>query len=216
MDRMSLLTMALSLATLDAITALGVASVRLKWPNDLVVPDPFDGPRVEDRGYRKIGGLLAEFVDSPLYGPSVLLGLGLNINWGSMPGSLAETAVSLDELTGGVVDRWDLVERIVKNFDTRWLTAVEAGDTASLIEHYSSSSATIGSVVRVELPAGELFGVATGVTPIGALVVESDGRRHVLTAGDVIHLRPVGHDQPDLTTTSPGRPAGRRRRRSQP
>lgn len=188
-ERISLLTMALSLAALEAVADLGAASVRLKWPNDLVVPD--DSDPVAGPGFRKLGGLLAELVQSPSYGPSVVLGLGLNINWGAMPEALAGSAVSLDELIGQKVDRWDLVQRIVSNFDRTWLPLLEAGGVDELLDRYSRSCATIESEVRIERAADVLIGTAIGVTPIGALVVESAGEQHVVTTGDVIHLRPV-------------------------
>lgn len=189
LERSSLLMMALSLAALDAISEVGVDGVRLKWPNDVVVPD--DGRSAGHLGYRKMGGLLAELVRSPVHGPSVLLGLGLNINWGTMPDALAETAVSLDELTEHEVDRWDLIRRIVLAFDHDRLPLVESGRIDELLAGYTTSCATIGSRIRAELPDGTIFGTATGVTGTGALVVEADGRSHVLTAGDVVHLRPV-------------------------
>lgn len=191
-DRTALLTMALSVATLGAIEDIGIGSVRLKWPNDVVVPEEAADPDLWTTpfGYRKMGGVLAEFIESAVHGPSVVLGIGLNINWGAMPASLAKTSVSLDELARVEIDRWDLVRRIVIEFDQTWLPVVAADDPAELLVRYSSVCSTIGAPVRAELPDVVLAGVASGITPSGALVVNVRDQRHVVTAGDVIHVRP--------------------------
>lgn len=192
--RTGLLTMALSLATLDAIRGIGVDALRLKWPNDVVLP--IDPSTTEIQGsstptYRKMGGILAELVHTPTGAPAAVIGMGLNINWGSMPEHLAATAVSLDELTGTEVDRWDLVQRVVDGFDATWLPLVEADDPTPLVTEYTGRSATIGSAVRVELPDGTVTGIATGVTSIGALIVATEEGTMTITAGDVVHLRPI-------------------------
>jgi BirA family biotin operon repressor/biotin-[acetyl-CoA-carboxylase] ligase len=49
---------------------------------------------------------------------------------------------------------------------------------------------TVGRSVRVQLPAGEpLLGTATDIDESGRLVVEANGRRTAVAAGDVTHLR---------------------------
>ncbi|MCB1255767.1 MAG: biotin--[acetyl-CoA-carboxylase] ligase [Microthrixaceae bacterium] len=187
----TLLTMCLSLAVIDAIESLGIEGVSLKWPNDVVL---VDGNHDADAstsplGYRKFGGLLAELVQWDPTDPFVLVGLGLNINWGVMPEELRERAASLDELAGPI-DRWDLITRIVTGFDIRWLPLLEAGEPASLIGPYSNHCSTLGERVRIEMSNETLIGTATEVTDTGALIVDSGGERHTITAGDLIHLRP--------------------------
>jgi BirA family biotin operon repressor/biotin-[acetyl-CoA-carboxylase] ligase len=55
----------------------------------------------------------------------------------------------------------------------------------------TSRSATLGRPVRVELVRDAFTGVATRMTPEGYLVVtRDDGTEEIVTAGDVIHLRP--------------------------
>lgn len=190
-DRRTLLTMCLSLAVIDAIESLGINGVSLKWPNDVVLVDRTHDAdsTVTPLGYRKFGGLLAELVQSDPTDPFVLVGLGLNINWGAMPEELRDRAASLDELAGPI-DRWDLITRIVTGFDIRWLPILEAGEPASLIGPYSNHCSTLGQRVRIEMSNETLTGTAVEVTDTGALVVESGGEQHTITAGDLIHLRP--------------------------
>lgn len=188
----TLLTMCLSLAVMDALAALGIGAVSLKWPNDVIVVDGArgadDGP--SPLGYRKLGGVLAELVEYAPGHPYVILGIGLNVNWGVIPPELADVAASLDGLAGAELDRWDLLVRILEGFDRRWLPQLEADDRATLIAAYSELCATLGEKVRIELGDGVLVGTATAVTDTGALVVTGEGTRHVITAGDLVHLRP--------------------------
>ena len=44
--------------------------------------------------------------------------------------------------------------------------------------------------MRVDLADGSFEGTATGISPEGHLVVESDGRTRTVVAGDVVHVRP--------------------------
>jgi biotin-(acetyl-CoA carboxylase) ligase len=53
------------------------------------------------------------------------------------------------------------------------------------------NSATVGQQVRVEQPKGELIGQAVDLEPSGSLVVQNAQGRHVVSTGDVIHLRSV-------------------------
>jgi BirA family biotin operon repressor/biotin-[acetyl-CoA-carboxylase] ligase len=61
---------------------------------------------------------------------------------------------------------------------------------------YRERCSTIGRRVRAHLPDGTtLEGLADGVDDEGRLLVRErpeslDGRMHVLSAGDVVHIRP--------------------------
>ncbi len=67
------------------------APVRLKWPNDLVVPNGA-------RGARKLSGILVDVVGSPA-GARAVAGIGVNVSppGGSMPPEVAASAASLAE-----------------------------------------------------------------------------------------------------------------------
>ena len=79
-------TMAMALAASDACDEVAGVRPLLKWPNDLLV------------GPAKLGGILGEARDG-----AVIVGLGLNVNWGGAPPPAS--GVALDTLTGRSVDR---------------------------------------------------------------------------------------------------------------
>lgn len=186
------MTMCLSLAVTDTTSQMGLESVSIKWPNDLVVEAP-EAPL----GYRKLGGILAETAVSPRLGDCVILGLGLNVNWRSMPDELSDTAASLSALltpedADGAIDLDDVVIGILGRLDDTWLPAVEgsANDLEKLFDAYRQRCSTLRRKVRIEVPDGIVVGTATDVAADGALVVTGpDGVRRI-TVGDVVHLRP--------------------------
>ena len=78
-----------------------------------------------------------------------------------------------------------LIAEIVKLFAE--LTTLE---DLEFLERYKTHSSTIGSRVRAEMVKGEsIVGTAIGINATGALIISNDAGAHVLTAGDVFHLR---------------------------
>ena len=209
-EHLTLLTTCLALAVTDATRALGIEQVNIKWPNDLVCDsEPVSEIASETvseavseaspigselaPSYFKLGGILAELHEVPDVGLCALLGLGLNVNWPELPPELVGIASSLNKILGHEIDREQLLIELLTSLDAKWLPELQdpEGDQSVLFQTYRARSATIGTRVRVELPQGELVGVATGIATDGALLLRDDfGHDHVVTVGDVVHLRP--------------------------
>ena len=166
-----------------AVRALGAAAraavdelcrdvVLAKWPNDLVV---IDGPHPG-----KLSGVLAELVGGDH--PAVVIGIGINIR----PIERQPGATSLVEC-GGPDDRDAVLAGLLRELAPRLL------DGSGVVDVLRTYSATLGSLVRAELPGGErIIGRAVDLTDAGELELEVDGgRRHTVAAGDVVHLRPA-------------------------
>ncbi|MFF4141436.1 biotin--[acetyl-CoA-carboxylase] ligase [Streptomyces sp. NPDC001698] len=155
----------------------------LKWPNDLLVT--VGGEE------RKAGGILAEGAGEG----AVVIGVGVNVTLRQeeLPvpraGSLA--------LAGAVsTDRDPLLRAVLRSLEDwygRWRTA--GGDPAAsgLQETYAAGCATLGRVVRAELPGDRsLVGEAVAVDGDGRLVIATEeGVQEPVGAGDIVHLRPV-------------------------
>lgn len=173
------------LAVRDGVLALhpGI-EVSLKWPNDVLVAV------AGDERPRKVCGILVERVETP-EGPAAVVGIGINATTtaAELP---VPTAASL--LTAGVgaeeVDRTALLGSVLGALD-RLVGAWEAGDLALLRARYAAACDTVGRSVRVELPGDVVLqGRATGIDPDGCLLVDDGSRAHVVSAGDVVHVRP--------------------------
>ncbi|MEV5724796.1 MULTISPECIES: biotin--[acetyl-CoA-carboxylase] ligase [Streptomyces] len=155
----------------------------LKWPNDLLVT--VGGEE------RKAGGILAERAGAD----GVVVGVGINVTLRAdelpvpQAGSLA--------LAGAVgTDRDPLLRgmlRALEDWYGRWRSA--GGDPAAcgLQDTYAAGCATLGRVVRAELPGDRsVIGEAVAVDGDGRLVIATEeGVQEPVGAGDIVHLRPA-------------------------
>jgi len=161
-----------------AAAARGVAErimaepVLVKWPNDLVL--------MRGDVTLKLAGVLAEVVDGAA--PVVVVGLGLNI-------AAVDTAVP--SASFGSVARSTSRDRVLAGIIEALPPRLD--DPGMVRRETIAKSATIGRRVAAELPGGErLVGQATGLDSDGRLMLTcDDGSSHVVSAGDVIHLRPA-------------------------
>ena len=186
--RYSWLSLLAALALREALLETAGIPAELKWPNDVLV-----------RG-RKIAGILAQL--GPMTGgavPAVVLGTGLNVNLteAELPVPTA-TSVLLEHPS--TADRTELLKSYLSRFATLYRSFCDAdGDPAagmaggpSLHKRVEHLLTTLGKQVRAQLPGDhEIIGHATRLDEYGSLlVVDSGGHEHVVTAGDVVHLRP--------------------------
>jgi BirA family biotin operon repressor/biotin-[acetyl-CoA-carboxylase] ligase len=196
--RWHLISMLVALAGLDACADAAGVDARCKWPNDLVVEG------------RKVGGILAEVVVPPAFAPTggaaLVVGIGLNCNWGdawdSAPLGAGSMATSLDRVAGRPVDREAVAARLLERVAQRYAaltdrpfapagdaTAPDGGRGRSLTSEYRRKLDTIGRVVRVEL-ADEVFtGRALDIDDGGRLLVDVGMCMRTVEAGDVVHVR---------------------------
>jgi BirA family biotin operon repressor/biotin-[acetyl-CoA-carboxylase] ligase len=169
-DRLHLVTLAAAVAATDAVRAVAGFEARVKWPNDVVVND------------RKLAGILAEAHAAG----TVVVGMGLNVRADAFPPELADLATAADLHASAPVDRGDLLVAWLRSLAAQ-LDAIDGVVAAAAVR-----SATIGRRVRVELAGAQLHGVASRLTEEGFLVIRTDeGGEAVVTAGDVVHLRPT-------------------------
>jgi BirA family biotin operon repressor/biotin-[acetyl-CoA-carboxylase] ligase len=153
----------------------------LKWPNDVLASPPAQG---------KLAGILAE-VAAPA--PAVVIGIGLNVSLTADelpdPG-----ATSLAILGGRPTDRRDLIVALLEGLERRiaGLRTTQGAD-AALIAEYTSRSLTIGARVRATMPGDrEIVGDARNVDEQGRLCIDTGAETVVVSAGDIVHLRPLG------------------------
>lgn len=177
--RLGWLPLLAGVALVDVLRRVAEVDAALKWPNDVLI------------GGRKVAGILAE-VAATTPEPAVVLGIGLNVSlrFEELP---VPEATSLVLAGAALTDRDPLVRALLRELADRerdWRAA--GGDPAAgLAQDYRARCATLGEDVRVLLPHGaELLGRAVRVDDDGRLVVrDGAGTEHVLSAGDVTHVR---------------------------
>jgi BirA family biotin operon repressor/biotin-[acetyl-CoA-carboxylase] ligase len=176
-DDLHLCSGAVALAAADACAeAAGVEPV-LKWPNDLLI------------GGSKLAGVLAEadFDGSRFRG--VVVGIGVNVGW---PGPAEAWGTCLDDAGGRAqsVDKEIVLDLLLAGLARRRPLLDEEAGRRTLADEVRRRCATLGQRVRVTLPNEELTGVASAIDDAGHLVVETESGRRLVSAGDVVHLRP--------------------------
>ena len=160
--------------------------MRLKWPNDVLAE-----PQVAGARGGKVAGVLLERVDTAS-GPAAIVGVGINV--GQRGDQLpVPTATSLSLAGAADVSRVPVLEAVLAEL-TDWYDSwrVACGDAAAceLAQEYRRRSATLGRTVHVDLPGDRwLAGRAEAIEADGRLVVVDSAGRHVVGAGDVVHLR---------------------------
>lgn len=179
-----LVTIAAALAAADACDEVAGVRPSLKWPNDLVVE--------RDGRTRKLAGLLAESIVSGSRIDAVALGMGLNVQWPAvLPDDLADIATALNLESGAGVARDAVLDAWLDCLRDRYARLTSTGGTETLLAAYRVACVSLGRDVRVELPGETAYGVAADVTREGHLVLDTHDGRRIVTAGDVIHLRPA-------------------------
>jgi len=184
------LNMLCSLAAADAIQSYTGLAVGIKWPNDLVVPQP------PGHNYRKLAGLLTE---SSVAGDNLLfvvVGMGINVNLEPAAlGPVMVPATSLSAELGRPVDREALLVAILAHIENRYRQL----DSDQIHQDWKQRLVTLGQEITVTTPTGQIHGVAVGVNPDGALLLRDlAGNLQPIMIGDVT-LRAAATPSHDLT-----------------
>lgn len=167
------LVSATAIALVDAVGHLGVAA-GIKWPNDLVVASA--------GGHKKLAGILAESSVTNGRVDAVVVGLGCNV--AAVPPQARAIATSIHDEAGSTVDRVELLADVL----TRLHRRLESDEP--IMAAYRSRSTTIGRTVRVDGHHGVVVGTAVDVDDDGRLILATSTGEELISAGDVVHLRP--------------------------
>lgn len=171
-DKASMLTLVMAMAVAEAVRSYG-AEAYIKWPNDIVL------------GSKKLCGILTEMhmQDGSYF---VIVGVGVNVRKREFPSEIAHTATSLEDEQNMVINREELLERILQSFDKFYQEFTLRGDLCLLQDAYNDILINRGNIVKVLDPKGEFTGIARGINEVGELLVEKeDGEVVIVYAGEV-------------------------------
>lgn len=171
------LSLATGVAVARALKGLGVPSVGLKWPNDLLV----DGA--------KLSGILLEMTGDPAGRCQVVLGVGVNHRLPSM------AAQEIDQ-------SWARVEDFRPGIARNALAAAVTSELLIMLERFSSAGFAAfqqewmaldvyaGKPVVIKTGTTDIPGVARGVDGTGGLLLDTGDGLEVIKGGEM-SLRPL-------------------------
>ena len=146
-------------------------SIALKWPNDVLV------------GGAKLVGILLEASAAPGGGQMITIGFGVNV--AAAPQGLPYPTASLAEF-GASFDAQQVFETLAEH----WVDVYKIWDNgkglADILAMWRQSAAGIGADIVVTTHDEIVRGTFESIDDVGRLIVKvSDGRRKIITAGDV-------------------------------
>ncbi len=174
------LSLAAGVAVLRALRRLGFRGLSLKWPNDIVHRDG------------KLGGILID-LRAEAAGPAYfVIGVGLNVRLPrvAQDSLYAEGVDAIDLASLGVPPDRNLAASALIGELALALEEFGARGMSAFTDEWDNADALIGRPVRVLQGGQALDGFARGVDIDGALLVDVDGGRRRILAGEV-SVRPV-------------------------
>jgi len=165
-----LLPLAAGVACARALEALGVRDLRLKWPNDLMLPAG------------KAGGILAESVLRG-HAARLVIGVGLNLSGGArLSAELGREVADLESVCPDINREQVLVGVLVEM--RRVLSDFEAGRDGEIIQAWGGYDVLRDREVEVLASGAPLRGIARGVAADGALRLDTADGAKVVYAGE--------------------------------
>lgn len=176
--QLSGLSLAVGVALVNGLRAMGLTRAQVKWPNDIQV------------GGAKLAGVLIELAAdkfaSDVLGPSTaVIGIGINVSGGEDLTHLVGQAVTDLHTHLGPVDRNDLLLRLISALDAD-LARFERDGFAAFRDAWHACHAHQGQPVCIQIGQGEaVSGLARGVDAQGALLLETSAGLCTFHSGEV-------------------------------
>jgi BirA family biotin operon repressor/biotin-[acetyl-CoA-carboxylase] ligase len=174
------LTFAAALAVAEAVETLlgGEPPVRCKWPNDVLVSG------------RKIAGILLESATTATgLLEWVVIGIGLNVASHPPDSETIYPATSLRAEGNAAANVEEALPVLCHCLD-HWLRLWAGEGFAPIRSAWLGRAHGLGEPVAIRCGDAALSGIFRGLDEDGALILDQDGNRHRVTAGDVLPGQP--------------------------
>src|SRR5262245_9591070 len=176
--RLPQLTLAIAVATAEALVESCALPVGLKWPNDVTIHG------------KKVAGILSEAVLGAGVSPVVIIGIGINVNTTleHLPPELHQHVTSLALASGHPWPRLPLMAVLLAHLE-RLYQVFQQGDITSIQQRWLHYGSIIGRQVRFAYESSAGTGTVVGLDEAGALLVQNlDGIQQRLVAGEITFI----------------------------
>ena len=185
--RLGGLSLVAGVAAAEALHALGLDAVRLKWPNDLVVVDGDRPGPGSGQGLRKLGGLLVEGSGEHAGPVRAVIGLGLNVRMPAAYGrAIGQPWVDIAALAGDALPSRNAIAAALLAALLPALEQFDRDGLSAFLPRHAGLDALAGRDIVLHGGDGDRAGTALGLAPDGALRVRlADGGVRAFHAGEV-------------------------------
>ena len=133
-ERIPIVTLMAGLAAAIAVNEFIPQPVQLKWPNDLLINN------------KKIAGVLCEYYATKV--PTVIIGIGINVNHTQFPDDIKDIATSLKLESGLETNRTTLIKQLVTQFDFQY-SELKNNKIQALIDNWTRHSDLFGKSIII-------------------------------------------------------------------
>lgn len=165
-------SLAVGVAMAEVLSALGVAAVGVKWPNDLWI------------GRDKVGGILTEARAEAGGGARLIVGLGLNVAMPRSADGISQPWARLADHLPQPCSRSMLAGRCLDAVLGALATFERAG-FEPFVARWAAFDRVAGRAVDLVDGEHRRAGMARGIGADGSLRIEFEGREQAVYAGDV-------------------------------
>jgi BirA family transcriptional regulator, biotin operon repressor / biotin---[acetyl-CoA-carboxylase] ligase len=172
-NRVFYLTMAVSVALVNAVKRIAGLNSFIKWPNDIYINN------------KKTAGILTEIrsVEKIKY---AIIGIGINVNSDiSLLPEIRDNATSLKNEAGRCISRLQMLCGILEEIEAKYLTLNQSGFDV-IRNEWNEFSLVTGKKVNIINGNSIETGIAESLAEDGSLIIlKEDGIRKKIFAGDV-------------------------------
>ncbi|RJG49384.1 bifunctional biotin--[acetyl-CoA-carboxylase] ligase/biotin operon repressor BirA [Motilimonas pumila] len=167
------LSLVTGIAVVNALTAMNISGVKLKWPNDIYVEG------------KKLAGILVE-MSAQASGPcQLVIGLGLNVN---MPiqasAAIDQPWTDIKQVAGKEIDRNELAHNVILAL-RETLRLYEREGLSPFLASWQKMDAFANKPVKLLIAEKEVRGIARGIDKNGALLLEANGVVKPFIGGEI-------------------------------
>ena len=167
------ISLIVGLALVRALEALGISSLKVKWPNDVL----FDN--------MKLGGILLEITGDIGGVCQLIIGVGINIHCQpEQMQNISQPWTDLNRITGKNTDRNLLAVNVVMNI-MQALSEFETHGLQGFLDEWQQYDAIFDKDVELISGDNSQFGKARGISKSGALLFEVDGITQEVQGGEI-------------------------------
>jgi BirA family transcriptional regulator, biotin operon repressor / biotin---[acetyl-CoA-carboxylase] ligase len=158
---------------------------RLKWPNDILIPSP-DLRSVQGEGqpFKKVAGFLTQMSGEIDKTDWIVLGMGINV-FNRIPSDLKDRATSLGQSGALPCDRAQLLTEFLRGFYASYRLWQRHGFAAFQADYWAHYARPNEPCV-LKAASGDIRGIARGVDPTGAILIESQRKMRAVLEGEIV------------------------------